>query len=374
MAPPPVPAELSIQPTDHRVVPGDAGSLPGVDAGSIDLVVTSPPYPMIALWDRVFVEQDPDIRSALEAGRGLDAFEHMHQQLDRAWKAVERALRPGGYLCIVVGDATRSVGGRFSLYPNHSRISQACLSLGLSPLPSVLWSKPTNAPNKFLGSGMLPAGAYVTLEHEHILIFRKGGPRRYTSAGERERRRASAFFFEERNRWFSDRWALTGARQRRDGIPGRDRSAAFPLEIPYRLTAMFSLLSDRVLDPFAGTGTTLLAALGLGRSSVGIERDGALCGAAVERLLAEWPLVQARNRRRLEEHLSWLSQNPSRPPARPHPLYGCAVVSREERHARVLQVEGVERVSEHSVRAWYAPFSVPPSRSESVESPSPLPR
>jgi hypothetical protein len=55
------------------------------------------------------------------------------------------------------------------MFPNHSRIVQACTSLGLDMMPGILWHKPTNSPNKFMGSGMLPAGAYMTLEHEHIL-------------------------------------------------------------------------------------------------------------------------------------------------------------------------------------------------------------
>lgn len=69
----------------------------------------------------------------------------------------------------------------FQLYPNHARIINAFHALGVSNLPNILWRKQTNAPNKFMGSGMLPAGAYVTLEHEWILIFRKGGKRIFKS-------------------------------------------------------------------------------------------------------------------------------------------------------------------------------------------------
>ena len=54
----------------------------------------------------------------------------------------------------------------FCLYPNHARILNYLLDIGFSALPDILWRKQTNAPNKFMGSGMLPAGAYVTLEHE----------------------------------------------------------------------------------------------------------------------------------------------------------------------------------------------------------------
>ncbi len=339
--------------TSHRLLCADIRSRPPLAPGSVDLVVTSPPYPMIRMWDELFSRQSPEVGLALREGRGPEAFEGMHRLLDGAWKVSAEALREGGFLCVVVGDATRTLGGRFALYPNHLRVLQACRALGLTPLPSVLWSKPTNSPNKFLGSGMLPAGAYVTLEHEHILVFRKGTNRRFSTPADRARRRSSAIFFEERNQWFSDRWSLTGTRQRLEGLPGRLRSAAFPLEVPYRLIAMFSILSDRVLDPFAGSGTTLLAALGLGRESVGIEQDERLCRRALERLATDWGPVEDRNRRRLEEHPRWLADHPSTPALHPHALYDFHVVSREERYARILHVDRVDRESEGSVVAQY---------------------
>ena len=90
---------------------------------------------------------------------------------------------------------------------------KACEKLGFINLPNILWHKTTNAPNKFMGSGMLPCGAYVTLEHEWILIFRKGGKRVYKKTEEKEIRRDSSFFWEERNIWFSDIWEIKGVKQ-----------------------------------------------------------------------------------------------------------------------------------------------------------------
>jgi len=190
-------------------------------------------------------------------------------------------LRPGGMLCINVGDATRSLGDGFDLYPNHARISSACAALGLQMLPDILWRKQTNVPNKFVGSGTLPPGVYVALEHEWILIFRKSPPRVFGSDEARRKRRQSAFFWEERNIWFSDVWDFKGARQvlgsRHGGAKGRrDRSAAFPFEVAYRLISMFSVKDDLVLDPFAGRGTTLLAAMCASRNSTGVELEQSL--------------------------------------------------------------------------------------------------
>ena len=69
-------------------------------------------------------------------------------------------------------------------------------------MPAILWRKPTNAPNKFMGSGMLPPNAYVTLEHEYILMFRWGAKREFSQEEQKRSRRESAYFWEERNGWF----------------------------------------------------------------------------------------------------------------------------------------------------------------------------
>lgn len=328
-------------PTSHRLRCADGRALPGVDPEGVDLVVTSPPYPMIRMWDEVFSRADPEVGRSLREGRGLDAFERMHRLLDGTWTACARALRPGGFLCVNVGDATRTLGGRFALYPNHARVLSAVQSLGLTPLPTILWWKPTNAPNKFLGAGMLPAGGYVTLEHEFVLIFRKEPPRRFRTTEAREQRRRSAFFWEERNRWFSDTWDLKGAPQ---GAPGPLRTGAFPLELPYRLISMFSLVGDHVLDPFAGTGTTLRAAMGLARHSVGFEISEAVCRTARARLGAPPRELNERNRQRLAEHLALVDAPlPGRRSLRHrHRGYGFPVTTGQECALTLWEVSTIE--------------------------------
>ena len=127
-------------------------------------------------------------------------------------------------------------------------------------------------PNKFMGSGMLPAGAYATLEHEYILILRKGNKREFKSKEDKLRRQQSAFFWEERNVWFSDIWEdLKGTKQNNIDKHIRERSGAYPFELPYRIINMFSLRGDTVLDPFLGTGTTTLACMATARNSIGYE-------------------------------------------------------------------------------------------------------
>ena len=214
--------------TRHQIYFQDSKNMEALPSGTVDLVVTSPPYPMIEMWDSIFAGQNVEISQALQNGDGPAAFEMMHVELDAVWQEVWRILKQGGIACINVGDATRTIDSRFWLYPNHSRILNQFLKLGFQALPAILWRKQTNAPNKFMGSGMLPPSAYVTLEHEYILILRKGPKREFKLEAEKQNRRESAFFWEERNAWFSDIWMdLKGASQNLGDRSARLRSAAF---------------------------------------------------------------------------------------------------------------------------------------------------
>jgi len=211
---------------------------------------------MIPQWDELF------------ADLGARDYPSMVGVLEGAWRECHRTLVPGGLLAVVIGDALRSDAGGFRLWPNHAETLLSATRLGFQPLPYILWKKPTNKPNAFLGSGFLPPNAYVTLDCEFVLLFRKGGLRRFPPHD--VRRSSSRLARAERDRWFSQVWEdVRGTPQRRRG----GRTGAFPPEVPERLVRMFSVVGDTVLDPFAGTGTTLWAAAELGRNAVGVEWD-----------------------------------------------------------------------------------------------------
>ena len=344
-------------PTTHRALLGDARDLSRIADESAHLVVTSPPYPMVEMWDEQFSALDAGIADALSAGNGKLAHESMHRQLDLVWAEVFRVLVPGGIACINIGDATRTLHGEFQIHMNHSRILTAFMGLGFRSLPLILWRKQTNAPNKFMGSGMLPFGAYVTLEHEYILVLRKGLRRRFDDQ-EAQRRRRGAYFWEERNVWFSDIWDLKGARQSRAASPGngRPRSGAFPLEIPFRLVSMYSLPGDTVLDPFAGTGTTLLAAMACGRNSMGMEIDADLLEESVARLHGSGRQVNDRILARLQAHREFVEARTAdgRPPAHYNRFHGFPVVTAQETDMQVFCVSALEQVG-HELRATHTP-------------------
>ena len=259
--------------TEHRVYIGNSNNLSQIIDDEVELVVTSPPYPMIEMWDDLFSSLDPDIEIALDSGEGKEAFALMHQELGETWDEIERVLVDGGIACINIGDATRKVDDSFRVYQNHARVTEYFDEMGFEPLPDILWRKPTNSAAKFMGSGMLPPNAYATLEHEYLLVFRNGKDSRDFQSGT-DVRYESAYFWEERNEWFPDVWeGITGTFQELENADEelRDRSAAYPVELPYRLINMYSAYGDTVLDPFWGTGTTSLAAMIAGRNSVGYE-------------------------------------------------------------------------------------------------------
>ena len=327
-----------------------------VGDGTVDLVVTSPPYPMIEMWDAAFGGADPIVEEALIAGEGKRAFDRMHDELDGVWRECKRVLRPGGFLCINVGDATRSVDDEFRLYSNHSRIISSCESIGFRSLPLILWRKQTNAPNKFMGSGMLPSGAYVTLEHEYLLVFRNG-PKRTFNRDEAVRRRRSAFFWEERNSWFSDLWELKGVRQLLPSNAARSRSAAFPLELVNRVVNMYSLQEDTVLDPYLGTGTTSAAALLNGRNSIGYEMHEELAPVIRHSLHTIAGMANRQVAQRLDSHIAFVKEYAGRAGKKmghTNAFYGFPVMTKQEREIRLpgldslVEEETLRFVGDHS--------------------------
>jgi len=340
--------------TEHSFYQGDSRRLSFIPSESVDLVVTSPPYPMIEMWDRTFRKLNPQI----DLENGNQAYELMHHELDKVWKELFRTLKQGAMACINIGDATRTINGEFKLYPNHARIINKFAELGFSTLPRVLWRKQTNAPNKFMGSGMLPPGAYVTLEHETILIFRKGNKREFKMQTEKENRQESAYFWSERNQWFSDIWEdLKGTRQQIKEKSSRQRSGAFPFELPYRLINMFSVKGDTVLDPFTGTGTTSFAAACSERNSLGVEIDPDLIKNILWKT-QEWKtagnhLIEKRLNRQLEFVKKRKEQGKEFKYYNSY--HNFPVVTRQEKNIKINSIKNIEEAEKNKIEITYSP-------------------
>ncbi len=263
-----------------------------IDDGSVQLMVTSPPYPMIAMWDELFCKADPKIATLwrkLER-RASDAtvrqlYKLMHENLAKVWAETYRVLSDGGIAAINIGDATRNINGKFQLFPNHSRITEVCEKIGFTTLPYILWKKPTNRPKykgkgAFLGSGFLPPNAYVTLDCEFILLFRKGKLRKFEP--HQQDRYESKFTKGQRDVWFSQIWDFKGTRQTVSEL--ERRTAAYPDEVAERLIRMFSVRGEKVLDPFLGSGTTTKVAIVNERNSIGYEADAKLLQTIMQKI------------------------------------------------------------------------------------------
>lgn len=334
--------------TGHSIFSDDARNMRALRNASIDLVVTSPPYPMIEMWDGVFSEMNPDIGTYLRKEKADHAYDLMHLELNRVWGEVYRVLKPGGIACINIGDSTRTIGGEYRLYPSHSTISMSMRELGFYESPSVIWKKQSNSPNKFLGSGTMPPGAYVTLEHEYILIFRKPPRRLFSNAKDKKIRSESSYFWEERNQWFTDIWEnIKGVRQALSDVETRKRSAAFPFEVPYRLINMFSVEGDTVLDPFLGTGTTMFAAMASMRNSVGYERESELSKRAMEGAIENRDVFNGYLEKRLQNHRDYVKYAESKGISFSYfnENHGFLVKTRNERDTYIRKVESILRDS-----------------------------
>ncbi len=347
-----------IDETTHKIYFNNGDNLSEVEDNSVSLVVTSPPYPMIEMWDESFSAQNSDIGEALENADSERAFELMHKILDDVWQECSRVLCDGGVACINIGDATRTVNKKFQLFPNHARIITSFLNLGFSNLPNIIWRKQTNAPNKFMGSGMYPPGAYITLEHEFILVFRKGNKREF-STDEKQNRRESAYFWEERNRWFSDLWELKGTTQLLSENGARGRSGAYPFELPYRLVNMFSVKGDTVIDPFVGTGTTSLAAIASGRNSIGYELEPEFSSIIENAIRSESNLELINNtiRKRILNHKEFVNnriEEKGIESVKHHnEWFDFPVMTRQEKALKLQFVESIQKIKNNVFKATY---------------------
>jgi site-specific DNA-methyltransferase (adenine-specific) len=245
--------------------------MPEVADASVHLIVTSPPYANL----KRYVEGNPD-----QLGH-IEDYEQFLTNMERWLRECERVLVPGGRICAVLGDVNvaRRDAGRHYVLPLSSDIKVIGRRAGLDNLQGITWLKVANirleasSSSRYLGKPNLPNGV-IKNDTEHIVFLRKPGYRSPSAAMEE----ASFIPNDEYGRLFTTIWS---------DIPGaslKDHPAPFPPEIPRRLIRMFSFAGDTVLDPFGGTGTTALAAMELGRSSITYEVEAEYIPLIVRRL------------------------------------------------------------------------------------------
>ncbi len=259
--------------TYQKLINGDSRDLSFLPNESIHLAVTSPPY-----WNLKRYNENTN-----QLGH-IEDYEIFLKELKKVLKGVFRVLAPGGRLVCVVGDVcvSRRKYGRHLVFPLHSDISVICRKIGFDNLNPIIWHKISNANfevsngTKFLGKPYEP-NAIIKNDMEYILMQRKpGGYRKPTL----EQRKQSKIDKNDFNDWFRQIWNITGAST-------KNHPAPFPLKLATRLIRMFSFYDDTVLDPFCGSGTTMIAALRNGRNGIGIDIDKEYCRMAARYLKAE---------------------------------------------------------------------------------------
>lgn len=219
----------------------------------VHLMVTSPPY-------NATKEYDQDL--------ALDEYLNL---LERVWRETYRVLAPGGRACINVANL-----GRKPYIPLHAMIIQQCAQIGYLMRGEIIWNKGASASaSTAWGSWRSAANPVLRDVHEYILIFSKGSFRRV------RQERAATISKEDFLEWTKSVWNFPAVSARKIGHP-----APFPEELPRRLIDLYTFAGDVVLDPFAGSGSTCLAARRLGRSYVGYDTNPEYIALAEQRLAA----------------------------------------------------------------------------------------
>jgi site-specific DNA-methyltransferase (adenine-specific) len=271
--PPALSTDDTVDPTKEidEIFCADARSMADVKDASVALVVTSPPY---------FAGKDYET----ELGKGGVPKDYIDflQMLEDVFAECVRTLEPGGRIAVNVANLGRKPYR--SLAADVTTILQDRLHLLLRG--EVVWAKARGASGSCAwGSFRSPANPVLRDITERVVIASKGRFDRALSADERAERglpHVSSAGADEFMEATTDVWEIPSERASRVGHP-----APFPVELPERLIHLLTYEGDVVLDPFCGSGTTLVAAARTGRHGVGFDTEPEYVEIANQRVAAE---------------------------------------------------------------------------------------
>ncbi len=263
---------INLNGTTQRVVVADATRMGQVLSNSVHLMVTSPPY-----FDTKMYSRSP-IAGDLGDVHDVDEW---FARIAEVWSEVFRVLQPGRKAFInIMNLPIRLATGGYRTLNLVGRTVDQCERIGFIFKRDIIWHK-TNAVRAHFGSYPYPGGILINNMHEFILEFnkpeRKGG-RKYAHLTPEQKEQSLL----DKEFWLSlkssDVWMMKphGSGDR------RNHAAPFPYELPFRLIKAFSYVGETVLDPFSGSGTTLLAAADLKRDGIGYEINPAIAAASIE--------------------------------------------------------------------------------------------
>lgn len=232
-----------------------------LDKNSIDLIVTSPPYNL-----------DIDY-SKYEDGNSYKEY----LEFSRDWlKEAYRVLKNDGRLCLNI-PLDKNKGGQRSVAADLTFIAK---KVKFQYHSTIIWNEGNISRRTAWGSYLSASAPYVIAPVETIVIL-------YKKTWKKENRGISDITKQEFMDWTNGLWTFNGESKKRVGHP-----APFPLELPKRCIKLFSYVGDVILDPFLGSGTTLIEAYKLKRKGIGIDIDSDYCKLAVKRIKEELNLDQ----------------------------------------------------------------------------------
>lgn len=243
---------------EARLIEGSALHLPIIKKESVDLTVTSPPYNLGKSYSG---NSDDDALSYEE-----------YAKFSRRWLAnCYRWTRPTGRLCVNVGLDKN----KFGKQPMAADMTRWAMEAGWQYHATILWNEGNISRRTAWGSWMSASAPHIIAPVEVIIVLYKG-------EWKRERQGENDITSDEFKEWVLGIWNFNGESAKRVR-----HEAPFPRELPRRCIKLFSFVGDTVLDPFCGSGTTLIEAISLGRDSIGIELEEQYCQTTIERLVKE---------------------------------------------------------------------------------------
>jgi site-specific DNA-methyltransferase (adenine-specific) len=217
-------------------------SLPSIKKESIDLIVTSPPYNV-----------------GIEYGSNSDFLTYKeYLKFSKEWiRNCYKWSKTTGRLCINV-PLDKNKFGKNSV---GADITQIAKSVGWKYQTTIIWNEQNISRRTAWGSWLSASAPYVIAPVELIIIL-------YKDEWKKAKGGISDITKEEFIDWTNGLWTFNGESSKRIGHP-----APFPRELPKRCIKLFSFVGDVVLDPFCGSGTTLIEAIQNRREAYGLEID-----------------------------------------------------------------------------------------------------
>ncbi len=252
---------IEINGTIQKIYVKNSMRMEELQDNSIHLMVTSPPYFDTKMYSKEPIENDLG---------NIHNVDEWFEKISEVWKEVYRVLQPGRKAFINIMNLPIRLGnGGFRTLNLVGRTIDICEKIGFIFKRDIIWHK-TNAVRAHFGTYPYPGGILINNMHEFILEFDKPEKKGFNKYAHltKEQKEASKL---EKQFWLSikksDVWVMKpqGSGDRRTHI------APFPYELPFRLIKAFSYIGETILDPFVGSGTTLLAAADLKRNGIGYE-------------------------------------------------------------------------------------------------------